>query len=273
MPRATPSARRSTRSAIITTCGGSCSPSTGACRSSTATAPSSRSPEQCAASVGSWRSRCRVGASTSTRHQWTADELAYLRAHYPTTLPTSSRHWHRRRIAARPSSWACARPPAIARMARERSSAPGHGGQHPVPPGQRPWNRARTSPARLARPQFKPGQSTAAPPARAATSARRINGDGYLDRKVSDLPGPPHRRWHPAPARVGSRARPRAGVTSSPARQVHRRRARDHLDRVELITAANSCAATACTPCSRPSWRASPNSEAPSRARSTAGAA
>lgn len=140
----------------------------------------------------------------STRHQWTADELAYLRAHYPTTRTADlvqALGIDARKIYSKAVELGVRKTTeTIARMARERSSAPGHGGQRTqFRPGQRPWNKGtHFAPPGSRATQFKPGQVNG----RAAKLVQpigtlRINYDGYLDRKVSDLPGPPHRRWHP----------------------------------------------------------------------------
>ena len=100
----------------------------------------------------------------STRHQWTADELAYLRAHYPTTRTADlvlALGIDARKIYSKAVELGVRKTTeTIARMARERSSAPGHGGQRTqFRPGQRPWNKGT---------HFAPPGSRARPTAAAA---------------------------------------------------------------------------------------------------------
>ena len=65
-------------------------------------------------------------------------------------------------------------------------------------PGQVPANkglrRPGWAPGRMSLTQFKPGIK---PHTWVPVGSYRINSDGYLDRKVNDLPGPNHVRWHP----------------------------------------------------------------------------
>ena len=100
----------------------------------------------------------------STRHQWTADELAYLRAHYLTTRTADlvqALGIDARKIYSKAVELGVRKTTeTIARMARERSSAPGHGGQRTqFRPGQRPWNKGtHFAPPGSRATQFKPGQ-------------------------------------------------------------------------------------------------------------------
>ena len=67
----------------------------------------------------------------------------------------------------------------------------------------------------------------------------RINYDGYLDRKVSDLPGPPHRRWHPVHRLVWEAAHgpvPKGHVVVFLPGKFSNIEHEITLDRVELIT-------------------------------------
>jgi hypothetical protein len=89
----------------------------------------------------------------------------------------------------------------IAQTARERTSAPGHPSHaHRFTKGFVPANKGLQRPGwaagDMARTQFKKGQLNG----RAAQlvvpiGSTRVNNDGYLDRKVSDEPGPQTRRW------------------------------------------------------------------------------
>lgn len=86
----------------------------------------------------------------------------------------------------------------IAEMARERTSAPGHGGLATrFKPGTVPPNKGKKmpegwAPGRMASTQFKPGSKpvTTLP----IGSFRVVEGE-VLEQKYSDEPGPPGKRW------------------------------------------------------------------------------
>lgn len=61
-------------------------------------------------------------------------------------------------------------------------------------PGQTPWNKGKTfaTRGRSAQTQFKPGL---APKNTLPLGSYRISPDGYLEQKISELPGPPNLRW------------------------------------------------------------------------------
>ena len=62
-------------------------------------------------------------------------------------------------------------------------------------PGFTPWNKGLKgwSAPGVERSQFKPGHR---PQTWVPVGSYRINGDGYLDLKVADVPGPSNLRWH-----------------------------------------------------------------------------
>lgn len=92
---------------------------------------------------------------------------------------------------------------AIANMARERSSKPDHGGRKTAfKPGQVSWNKGIKGSTGLhpnsRATQFQPGQLNGrATHLVAPLGTFRINPDGALERKVSEISGAPHLRWHP----------------------------------------------------------------------------
>jgi HNH endonuclease len=63
-------------------------------------------------------------------------------------------------------------------------------------PGLVPWNKGshHVAGGRSAETRFAKGNR---PHTWVPIGSLRINSDGYLDRKVNDLPGPSHVRWHP----------------------------------------------------------------------------
>lgn len=63
-------------------------------------------------------------------------------------------------------------------------------------PGQASWNKGISYQAggNSVKTQFKAGNK---PMNWKPVGTMRINSDGYLDKKVNDLPGPNHIRWHP----------------------------------------------------------------------------
>lgn len=91
----------------------------------------------------------------------------------------------------------------IAATSRANSAKPGHGGQRTqMKPGNVPWNKGLSgltgNHANSKGAWFKPGTLNGHALAQAMPiGSYRINGDGYLDRKVSSQSGAPHLRWHP----------------------------------------------------------------------------
>lgn len=136
------------------------------------------------------------------KQPWTAEQLQLLRQLYATTLtadlarqlgrPQSSVHQKAAALGLRKD------PVFVADTARQRSLAPGHGSHaHQFKPGQRPWNEGLNyhPGGRCAETQFKPGQRQGrALQLVQPVGSLRVNGDCYLDRKVTDA-GPMHRRW------------------------------------------------------------------------------
>jgi hypothetical protein len=85
-------------------------------------------------------------------------------------------------------------------LARVNMANPDHPGRAcQFKPGSVPSNKGKKmppgwSPGAMSQTQFKKGMK---PHTWVPVGSYRINGEGYLDRKVNDLPGPNHIRWHP----------------------------------------------------------------------------
>lgn len=86
----------------------------------------------------------------------------------------------------------------IAAMARERATPDHPNRATRFQPGHVPANkglrRPGYAPGNMAATQFRQGNR---PHTWVPVGSYRVNGDGYLDRKMNDLPGPNHVRWHP----------------------------------------------------------------------------
>lgn len=88
----------------------------------------------------------------------------------------------------------------IAQVARERMLDPAHPGRaYLIQPGNVPANKGKKMPpgwvpGRMAESQFKKGNK---PQTWLPVGSYRISPDGYLERKVNDLPGNNCVRWHP----------------------------------------------------------------------------
>lgn len=139
------------------------------------------------------------------RRHWTPAELAELRARYPHEPATAiARDMHRGPsgvYAAAHKLGLRKAPEVIAAMARDRAVQPGHGGAgHRWPKGHAPWNKGVPGstghhPNSRAT-QFQPGQySGRAAELRQPLGTLRVNADGVLERKVTELPGASHLRW------------------------------------------------------------------------------
>ena len=130
---------------------------------------------------------------------WTEAEIAILREHYPTTHSAvlaeifgCSVH----RVHAKATQMGLRKSiETIAAIARQRTGEDHPSRKHRFLKGNVPANkglrRPGFAPGRMASTQFKKGQP---PHTWKPLGSVRVNADGYLDRKVSDLPGPPHRR-------------------------------------------------------------------------------
>lgn len=96
----------------------------------------------------------------------------------------------------------------IAQLARERTMRPDHGSRrHQFPKGHVPANkglrRPGWAPGEMARTQFKKGNR---PHTWVPVGSYRINGDGHLEIKLNDEPGPYHVRWMPVHQLVWAQA-------------------------------------------------------------------
>lgn len=91
----------------------------------------------------------------------------------------------------------------IAQMARERTSDPSHPARATMfKPGQKTWNKGIKGStglhANCRATQFQPGQLNGrAVHLVAPLGTLRINPDGALERKMTEIHGAPHLRWHP----------------------------------------------------------------------------
>jgi len=135
---------------------------------------------------------------------WTADEEALLRQRYASTrTPELAQALGRpsKQVLAKAATMGLHKSPAlIAEIAREHTMAPDHGGRRTrIQPGQVPWNKGKAGATGLhpncKATQFKPGSKphTWLP----LGSYRTLEGGTILERKISETPGPNHRRWTP----------------------------------------------------------------------------
>lgn len=142
------------------------------------------------------------------RHQaWTSAEVELLRDLYADVSgPEIARLLGRKiqGIYAKAMQLGLRKPrEVIAQMARERSADPNHGGHATLfKPGNRSWNTGIKGSTGLhpncRRTQFKAGTLNGrATQLVAPLGALRINADGALERKVTEMHGAPHLRWHP----------------------------------------------------------------------------
>lgn len=184
----------------------------------------------------------------SARRYWTTVELELLRRHYAdshTTDIAQALGRDPRQVLAKANAMGLHKTRAfIAEVARERTLRPEHGGratqfrkgQAPAnkgvkqPPGWAPGNMAAT--------RFKPGNR---PQTWVPVGSYTVNGDGYLDQKVNDDPGPRHVRWKPVhrlvweaahgPVPAGHAVVFKPGMKSTQLEKIT-------LDTVELVTRA-----------------------------------
>jgi hypothetical protein len=137
------------------------------------------------------------------RKPWLPAELELLRERYPDTVTAELAQQLGRSLSTvyqKAAKLGLAKlPEFIADTARQRSSQPGHGSQCTrFAPGLTPWNKGKPHPARgnSAKTQFRAGQLNGrARQLVVPVGSYRVNGDGYLDQKVSDQPGPQTLRW------------------------------------------------------------------------------
>jgi hypothetical protein len=139
---------------------------------------------------------------TKRRHyaEW---ECAFLRENYATSLTEHLALVLRREIGSvhqKARALDLEKDPAfLTQVGQALMLDPNHGGRrYQFQPGRVPANkglkRPGWAPGRMAETQFKPGQR---PKTWVPVGSYRVNSDGYLDRKVNDLPGPNTVRWHP----------------------------------------------------------------------------
>lgn len=140
--------------------------------------------------------------SVIKRRFWTVADEDIMRCAYPTEPTAAIAHLLRRtetQVLSKAWTMRLKKTEAyIAAVARERTGAPGHGGQaHRFAAGNAPWNKGQvglTGTQDACRPtQFKPG---ARPHTWAPIGSLRMNRD-MLDRKVADDPGRKNDCWAP----------------------------------------------------------------------------
>lgn len=141
--------------------------------------------------------------TATKRHRWLPWQEELLRGHYATSLTADLAE-----VLGVPPSRVLAKANAmglhksrelIAEIARERSVRPEHGGRRTrFRPGQLPMNKGTKGVMGVQEAcratQFKPGNL---PHTWVPVGSYTINGDGVLDRKISEEPGPRHKRWKP----------------------------------------------------------------------------
>jgi len=136
------------------------------------------------------------------RQPWSEADIELLRRNYATSATADLATALGRpitRIMAKASSLGLRKDPAAhAEACRQRMADPNHPGrQHQFKPGTPPANkgikhRPGWAPGRMAAGQFKAGNK---PHTWLPVGTLRVK-DGYLERKVTDLPGSPSNRWH-----------------------------------------------------------------------------
>jgi hypothetical protein len=181
------------------------------------------------------------------RRYWTPAEEQALSLHYATTrIEVLASMFNRdpRRVLAKANAMGLYKSrELIAEIAREKSAAPGHGGQlHQFKSGNAPWNKGRNYVAggRSAETRFKPGNK---PPTWVPVGSYRVvdqkNGGPELQVKVNDEPGPNSGRWRPMARHVWEQAHGPVPADHIVVFKPGRRSTRPEdvtLDAVELIT-------------------------------------
>lgn len=136
------------------------------------------------------------------RQPWSQADIELLRRNYATSatadLATALGRPVQRVMAKANSLGLLKDPAAHAEACRKRMADPNHRGRlSQFKPGQTPLNKGKKhppgwAPGRMAAGQFKAGNK---PHTWLPVGTLRIK-DGYLERKVTDLPGSPSNRWH-----------------------------------------------------------------------------
>lgn len=183
------------------------------------------------------------------RRPWSERELRLLRDLYPDLLAETVA-----RELGRPvrSVYCKARELGLSKSAEfyasDRLARIRRGNQHPsmvssrFQKGMTPWNKGRKgiSYEGMQATQFKPGTK---PHTWVPVGTYRISSDGNLELKVTDLPGPPHVRWHPVPRLVWEAANgpvPKGHICVFKPGQRTTKLEEITLDRVEVITRAEN---------------------------------
>lgn len=140
---------------------------------------------------------------SAKRHRWTWADEELLRRNYATSLTLDlacALGLNIAQVLRKANAMGLRKSvELIAETARERSSRPVHGSLRTrIQPGTEPWNKGikgvtGTQDACRAT-QFKPGT---VPHTWRPIGTQVVNADGVLDQKVSDEPGPRHKRWKP----------------------------------------------------------------------------
>lgn len=184
------------------------------------------------------------------RQLWTEDQIAWLIALYPDVPAADVAEALQRPVG---TVYARAKQLGLQKSA-EFNASPASGRCLPgndskglngrFRPGAAPWNKGKhwVAGGRSAETRFKSGQLNG----RAAklvlpVGTYRVNGDGYLDRKVGTTPGAPHLRWHPVHRLVWEAAHgpvPPGHVVVFKARMRTAVLEEITLDRLELVTRA-----------------------------------
>lgn len=148
---------------------------------------------------------------TTQRRRWLAWEEELMRRHYPDMLTEAFAQVLRRPVK---QVYAKAHDMGLTKSAEFRASGLSGRWSHEncstggrFVPGQTPWNKGMKGLLLSPATTFKPGvlQGRAAQLV-APLGSYRVNGDGYLDQKISDKPGPQHHRWRAVHRIVWERA-------------------------------------------------------------------
>jgi len=136
--------------------------------------------------------------NTPNPRRWTAAELARLAAEYPsaaTAALAAALGRSPRAVHAAAHKLGIYKAEDFFASAASGRLAKGHTASGRFTAGLTPWNKGKTGfnpGGRNHETRFKPGQK---PRNTLPLGSLRINPDGHLQRKVSDTPGGPHKRW------------------------------------------------------------------------------
>lgn len=134
-----------------------------------------------------------------TKHIWKQSEIDYLKIHYPdarTDLISKTLGLPISKIYSKAKKMNLKKSDAFLNSADSGRTDGKRGSKTRFQSGQSAWNKGKEFVAggNSALHRYKPGQR---PFNEMPIGSLRINGDGYLDRKISNAPGSNNERWKP----------------------------------------------------------------------------